>query len=209
MFDFFDESGDTGFKFGEGSSELWAGALLSIADPWPLRDRIALLRKELSVSDRFEFHFHDTNERACERFFVAIRPFPFDLRCVVVNKRTLPAEFRSLSRPSFYAHFVTELVLRAPDEAIRNHVLTIDDSTRQLAREIRLSVSKATRERGLSRKFKKIVPRASRQDDLLQCADMVLGAILNWLDGAQPGYYATFAGKVRDLWIYPEKKRGK
>ncbi len=202
MHHFFDELGDTGFKFQSGSSLYWAGAIVSTDDPWALRERIETLKIELGVSTRFEFRFHDVNEHGKRRFFAAIQPYPFVVRAVVVDKRALPRPFRRMSKRAFYSYFITELVLRAPDEAIQNDILVIDDSTRVLARALRVHLSKAVRDRGLSRKFKRVVARDSKRDHALQCADMVIGAIVAMLGGSDHSYYETFEDKVRDLWVY-------
>ena len=192
---FFDEAGDTGFKFTRGSSLYWAGVLVATDKPWMLRDEIAALKSQSG----FEFRFHNLNERAKRRFFAAIESHPFLVRAVVVDKRRLPASFRRLSRLAFYSHFITELVLRAPDEAIRNDILILDDSTKQLKRALRVHLSKHTRELGLSRRFKKIVARESARDNAVQCADMIVGAVVEmWLRGDRL-YYDTFRDKVVDL----------
>jgi len=119
--------------------------------PWMLRDEIAALKSQSG----FEFRFHDVSERTKRRFFAAIEPHSFLVRAVVVDKRQLPTSLRRLSRPAFYSHFITELVLRAPDEAIQNDILVLDDSTKQLKRALRIHLSRRTRELGLSRKFKR------------------------------------------------------
>ncbi len=205
---FFDESGDTGFKFLTGSSLHWAGALVSTDDPWALRTRIEVLKAELGVASHFEFRFHDANEETKRRFFAAMRGCSFSVRAVVVDKQALSESFRRMSKPEFYGHFITELVLRAPDEAIHNDILVIDDSTKRLVKVLRVHLSRMTRERGMSRKFKKIVAKDSRRDGAIQCADMVVGAIVGMWKGGEWSYYGTFEDRVRDLWVYREEEVG-
>jgi len=202
MYHFFDESGDTGFKFLAGSSAYWIGAMVSTNNPQTLQERISALKAELGVSAHFEFRFHDVNRQAKERFFAAILSQQFDVRAIVVDKRTLSQSFRQMSKQAFYCHFITELVLRAPDEEIQDDILVIDGSVKILTRALRVHLSRATRERGMGRKFKKIVTKDSRQNNALQCADMIVGAIARMVKHDDRSYYEAFEDKIRDLWLY-------
>ena len=61
MLMFIDESGDPGLKVGSGSSKYFIVALVAFEDhdeALAADDRIDLLRREIGLSEKFEFHFN-------------------------------------------------------------------------------------------------------------------------------------------------------
>ena len=92
MLVFVDESGDTGLKVEQGSSELFTVVLVVFEENDEAQacdDRITLLRRELGKPDRFEFHFRENSDRIRQAFFEAVVPYNFFYFGFVINKAKL------------------------------------------------------------------------------------------------------------------------
>ena len=66
MLAFIDETGDTGLKVGQGSSPYFTIALVLFEDhdeALACDQRIGLLRRELNLDSRYEFHFHENSDK--------------------------------------------------------------------------------------------------------------------------------------------------
>ena len=77
MLVFIDESGDTGRKVELGSSRYFIVSLALFEEHEEAINcdqRIGLLRKELKIADRFEFHFSDNSHNIRLAFLNAIQP---------------------------------------------------------------------------------------------------------------------------------------
>lgn len=56
------------------------------------------------------------------------------------------------------------------------------------------------------RPFKKIARGDAANEDGLQCADMMAGAIARYVIRGHDTFYRLFRSKVVDLWRYPEDR---
>ncbi len=75
MLVFVDESGDTGLKFSEGSSDLFTVALVVFEENDEAEaadERITLLCRELRKSADFEFHFKENSDSVRRAFLEAV-----------------------------------------------------------------------------------------------------------------------------------------
>src|SRR5689334_732561 len=89
MLMFIDESGDTGFKLQDGSSEYFVVALVAFEDPneaLAADERIVLLRQEMGLNDRFEFHFNKMKPTQRKQFLKTLAVHEFFYWAVVINK---------------------------------------------------------------------------------------------------------------------------
>ncbi|MBI3760752.1 MAG: hypothetical protein HY260_02690 [Chloroflexi bacterium] len=84
-----DEAGETGFRFGRGSSDYFIYSLVLTTDAERLRDQLNWLRRKLGWTDREEISFNKTSEERRRSFFEGVRPFRFVARSLVVDKRKL------------------------------------------------------------------------------------------------------------------------
>lgn len=126
MFVYLDESGDTGFRFGQGSSTHFVIALVMIDDPIPIHEAIDQLRRELGLPKEKEFKFSQMRDHTKENFFRAVRPFPFQVRCLIVDKTRLTSP-NLRDKMTFY-NFLVKMVLQNDFGTIRNATLVIDES---------------------------------------------------------------------------------
>jgi len=77
MLVFVDEAGDVGFKFSKGSSRLLIVTIVLFEDHGEAKNcdlRIDLLRNELQLPKRFEFHFNQNSPKIRKAFLQAVVP---------------------------------------------------------------------------------------------------------------------------------------
>ena len=92
------------------------------------------------------------------------------------------------------------LTLRASALDIINDVLVLDDAPDRFIQSLRVRFTQTCRQEKRERPFKKIISSKSTYDDGLQIADMIAGAVRQFIWENNPVYFQTFAGKVVDLW---------
>jgi hypothetical protein len=180
MLVFVDESGDSGFKTEEGSSQFFTVALVIFEEQdeaIACDQRIGLLRRELGWDERSEFHFNRNSDRVRRAFLQAVAPYNFFYYGIVLNKnpRKLWGEgFRH--KMSFYKYTCSLVFENAKEKLERAHVI-IDksgnlDFRRQLAKYLNRKMNE-----GQNRLIAKVKMQRSESNNLLQLADYVAGVI--------------------------------
>lgn len=199
-----DESGDPGFKIPKGSTPYFVLAMV-IFDDLKEAERtslcIAKARSELRVTSEFKFAKSHKNVR--DGFFDAVCPCSFRVRALVVDKSAIYSDHLRERTESFYNFFVRQL-LSNDNGVLRGARVKIDGSgDREFRRELtRYLKGQLCFEQIASVKF-----ADSRSDNLLQLADMCVGAIAKgrrknvkqdprWLDQLRE------AGRIGNLWDF-------
>lgn len=174
---FLDESGDLGMKIGQGSSPylFMAAVVFRTSDLAAAVDRrISDLRIRLGLPGRYEFKFASMSRTRRLDFLQACAPFGFLHYSVAIDKRRLREdEFRD--RESLYV-FAGRLALVGVQGELRDAKIVIDrlgsKGLRQnLDRELRRQVNES------GGHVRKVEMQESHRQNLLQLADMVVGAI--------------------------------
>ena len=206
MLIFIDDSGDPGFKIHKGSSTIFVIALVMFDDELEAEKTslsIKELRRKLKVSDMYEFKFNKTNRKFRNSFFDTVKKFKFRIRAIVVRKETIYSIRLKTYKENFYNYVVMQ-VLKHNGGTIKNSKLKFDKrGERSLRDQLRVYLS-----RQLDNKTKKIFKDLkfvdSRQNTLIQLADMVAGAIFASYSGKDKGYLVTLkkAGRIEDIWSY-------
>jgi len=169
-----DESGDPGFKLTKGSSPFFVVAMVLFRD-FEEAERTSLAigdaRKLLRVKP--EFKFNKSSDPVRDGFFDAIQPFDFSVRAVVVKKSNLYSKNLRSHTKRFYNYFV-QILMKHDNGALVNARIKIDGSgsiafQRELKGYLRQQLGQ-----GKIKSFKFV---DSRRDNLVQLADMVVGAI--------------------------------
>lgn len=172
---FIDETGDAGLKFDRNSSTHFVIAVVTDAD------REAIERAALEVRDRLrwsmdhEFHFSDTNDAARLVYLGAMRRISFRVHAMIFDKRKLSP---TAARKDFYGELVA-LSLEDILEVLRGARLVLDESFRGKAKKRTFRTELRSR---LSRPEGRVTIgnltyESSASNDVLQLADMVVGAI--------------------------------
>lgn len=172
---FIDDSGDPGFVCGVSSANLVLAGVL-FADPavaTALNQAISEYRKSLGWRENHEFKFHNATRRVKLDFLKLVCQYNFKVYAVYVNKAAHPRAMQISDREKIYNWTMKELLRTMP---LDNAYVKIDG---RASREHRLKVMAYLRKEvnvdGC--KIKEIKPQDSMKDNLIQLADMMVGAI--------------------------------
>ncbi len=201
---YLDESGETGFKFRQGSSRFFVIALVLVDDSIPIHQAIHDFRLELGWPETQEFKFVSTYPAAREGFFRAIRPYPFKVRSLVVHKERLIAPHMR-KKETFY-NFLVKQVLHYDFGTISNATLIIDESFKGKDKKAALTTYLRQQLNTPGEAAKKITDvryHESHRDNLLQVADMTVGAIARAYEKGDDQYRRLLKGKLQDVWVFP------
>lgn len=183
MLIFLDEAGDLGFKFSKGSSQLLIVTLVLFDDDEEARNcdlRIDLLRRELRLPDKFEFHFNQNSPEIRKDFLRAVAPYNFSYFAVVINKNKFTMPELSTAK-AFYRH-ACSLVFESAKKRLNEAIVIIDGKggrhyKRDLQRDLKRRINNRVRCIGT------IKIQDSAGNNLIQLADMVCGAVNRSLSG--------------------------
>lgn len=207
---FVDESGNLGFVFDAGSSAFFILVLLKVDDPEKLRDFIRRLRKQQTLSEKYEFKYRRVGSRRVLRtaFFTGLSRLDFTVWALVVDKRRLSPGLAALDRIGFYGWAMGELMAAIPAQEIAGSIMVLDDPTRssKFLDGLRVHVSRALRALGRREGFRKITGYDAAREEALQCADMIAGALADHVSGGDSWAYEQIAGKFAIVLHRPEKE---
>ena len=173
---FTDESGDAGLEGQASSSSHFVLAMVQLPERASLTP-IINLRRSLNLSPKFEFKYHKTTNSQKERFFKEILEIPFRVRTAVLDKSTIGFMFDALSPQQLTIELLIRITLRASELDISNDILIIDGATPSFSRNLRVQFSERCKREERIRPFKNIIGADSRNEDGLQLADMIAGAV--------------------------------
>ena len=179
MLVFSDDSGDPGFRIEKGSSIVFVIALVIFDDPLEAEEAslaVKKLRRRMKVSDQYEFKFNKTNRKFREEFFEAVQGSNFKVRAIVVDKQKVNSPRMRSNKEDFYNYIIMH-VIKNSEGRIKKAKLKFDSrGEKTLRNELRAYLS-----RELDNKNKNIFTDLkfvdSRQNTLIQLADMVAGSI--------------------------------
>ncbi|MBK8913085.1 MAG: DUF3800 domain-containing protein [Phycisphaerales bacterium] len=169
MLVFFDESGDPGMRFSEGSSLLFTAAAVVFDDHHASTNcqrHIEAMRDAMRIR---EFHFADLSHRKRLAFFDGIRSFPFGYYAFVLNKQKLWSRKFS-AKKSVYEYpldFMFSNMAPVLDDA---QVILDRCGDRQFRRDIKARLLK-------HKGVRTVIAERSHNNALVQLADMVCGAV--------------------------------
>jgi len=204
-----DESGDSGFKIGKGSSKYFTIALVIFEDDEEAiacDSRIELLKRELGWKANSEFHFKSNSDKIREAFFKAILPYNFFYYGFVLNKYSTKLYGDSFkSKGSFYKYTCGLVFENAKSKLIDSTVIIDEngniDFKRQLSKYLMGKINT-----GHQKIIRKVKMQNSSSNNLLQLADYVAGAINRSLtDKRKKRHYRNyFSLKEISVQIWPE-----
>lgn len=174
MLVYIDESGDAGFRVERGSSPVFVAAMVIFASA----DDAAFTRRliEGSAARRMhkgEFKFSKSRADVRDGFFRAVAAAPFQVRAIVVEKAVIHSAHLRTDKESFYEFFVKQM-LRHDNDRLASAKVIIDGSG---DREFRQKLSTAIRRKVREGAVRDCRFSDSRNDALIQLADMCAGAI--------------------------------
>jgi len=178
MLVFIDESGDTGFKVGKGSTKNFVVACVIFKDNLEAeKTSVAIkeLRRELKVCDDFEFRFTKCSKKFRTRFLQKVRKFDFKYRAVVMVKHRIYGEELRSKKESFH-NYSLKMLIKHSFGTIEDARIYIDGSgDRQFRRNAEKYLKRECNE--LDKIIKKVRFQRSHRSTIIQLADMVAGAV--------------------------------
>jgi hypothetical protein len=199
---FGDESGDLGFALRGGSSTHYIVLLYVTNEPITMEKEIAQLRRELHWPSHVEFRFSKTSDKNRRAFLAAIQPYPFIAYTVVVNKAELSSNWHKLPDSTLYALFLADLAQRLPANIVANTSLFLDQfgAPKTTLHEVRRMF------KGLAQQpFRRVNMTRSKGNDLLQCADMLAGAVAREVN-EQDGRFLDIVRHKVMIWHFETNK---
>ncbi|HZQ08186.1 MAG TPA: DUF3800 domain-containing protein [Anaerolineae bacterium] len=172
-----DESGDVSFAFDKGASRYFVVAVIATEHPDNLRQSLEEFRKESHLPLDFEFSFHElTSNVLRRRVFNRLVELNFESWAIITDKTMLSDPFKVMHPLDFYLYLVTELIQIIPLNKRDGATLIMDEfvSRTQLQSELR----RILHARNIPRGFKRVMTRRSKNEPLIQIADLMAGAIL-------------------------------
>lgn len=179
MLIFIDESGDTGRKLDEGSSRYFVVSLLVFEDNEEANNcdqRINLLRKELKLSDNFEFHFKENSNKIRESFLMSINPYQFIYFAVVIDKSPEKLWGEGFKTKESFYKYACQMVFTNAKPHLDNAIVVLDKSGSPAFRSSLMRYLN-TKINGDRRVIKKLKQQRSGSNNLLQLADYISGII--------------------------------
>ena len=179
MLIFIDESGDPGLRIEAGSSKYFVVALVAFDDhdeALAADDRISLLRKEQRFPENFEFHFNKVKPVYRRMFLDAIAPYNFFYCGMVIDKTKLHR--RGFQFEESLYKYACALLLEDAKRRLSNASVVVDENgTKNLGRELRSYLVRHLKDESGKCFIKTLRTENSTKNNLLQLADMVVGAV--------------------------------
>ncbi len=174
MLVFIDESGDAGFRLDAGSSPVFVAAMVIFTNgAAAAATQDAIGASEARRIHKGEFKFSKTRADVRDLFFQAVRGCPFTVRAIVVAKSRIHSANLKVDKETFYEFFVKQMI-RHDNDRLANARVVIDGSG---DREFRQNLNTALRKRVRQGAVKTVTFSDSKNDPLVQLADMCVGAI--------------------------------
>lgn len=207
MIVFIVESGDAGFKIGKGSSTFFVISLIIFDDELEAEEtalRIKKLRKQLKKTDKFEFKFNKCNRIYREKFLQEIKNCNFRIRSIIINKKGVYSTHLRDFTTDFYG-FSLRMVLQHNNDSIKNAKIRIDGSgERNFRKQLTLYLRKFLNSPN-NKVIKNFRFQDSRQNVLIQLADMVAGSIRRSFEHTTPDfdvYRKIIQKREEDTWEF-------
>jgi hypothetical protein len=173
MLIFIDESGCPGFKLTRGFDPIFAIAMVvfsSGSDAARTEEVIRTLHRDLA--HRPEFKFSKCRDEVRDGFFQRISCYPFSIRALIVRKADAQISMSRKNDDAFY-NFLVKQLMKLDGGTLANVRVRIDGRGN---REFRRALSVYLR-RELPGKVCDVRMKDSSRDQLIQLADMCVGAI--------------------------------
>lgn len=169
-----DESGCAGFKFAKGSSPYFIVAMV-IFDDFVEAEKTSTAIRELrdALSVKPEFRFNKCCDRVRNEFFKMVTTHKFRVQAIIVDKAKIYNDHLRSNPNRFYNYFI-QMLVRHDGGTIKNASVKIDGRG---DREFKRALESYLRTQLAPGKITKLRFIDSKKDDLVQLADMVVGAI--------------------------------
>lgn len=205
MLVFIDDSGDPGFKLKKGSSKVFIIAMVIFKDNLEAeKTSVAIkeLRRKLKMSDLSEFKFNKSSKKFRIAFIDTVKKFDFKIRAIVVDKSLIYGQRLKTHKENFYNYVIMQILKNS--KSIKNAKLKFDKRGElELRNQLRVYLSREL-DNKKNKVFKDLKFVDSRQNTLIQLADMVAGSIFSYHTKKDVSFLEEFrkSKKVDDIWSF-------
>lgn len=204
MLIFIDDSGDPGFKLGDGSSDYFVISLLIFDDHLEAEKMavaIKTLRRNLGFPDTVEFKYAKSRPKVRAAFMKEIRQYDFRIRSIVVNKNLIYSRELQTKKEAFYAYFIKS-VIKYSEGTIENAKIRIDGSGDRSFKQQFKNYLRKELNQGELKVMKNCKFLDSKSDVLIQAADMVAGATRRRYENETEPPYELLSERIEDEWLF-------
>lgn len=209
MLVFLDDSGDPGFKVKKGSSPCFVIALVVFDDHLEAEScavEIKKLRRELGLSDHFEFKFSKCCDKFRTMFLSRVASYKFRVRAIVMRKDVIYSPELRHSKESFYRYSI-RMVLQHSFGTIKKARLKMDghedrEFRRELLAYLRNQLHRNTDGDPILEDVRIV---DSQNNVLIQLADMVAGTLRRHAEGDKKdakAYRAIIEKRIENVWNF-------
>jgi len=206
MIVFIDDSGDPGFKLNKGSSKYFVICCVIFTDNLEAEKTslsIKELRRKLKISDFYEFKFNKTNKKFRKAFFNVVKPFRFKIRAIVVDKEKIYSQRLKTHKEEFYNYIIMQVIKHSKGK-IKKAKLKFDKRGEiGIRNQLRVYLSNRLDNKN-QHIFGDLKFVDSRQNTLIQLADMVAGSIYADYTNKDKSFLKLLkiAGRIEDIWEF-------
>ena len=206
MLVFIDDSGDPGFKLDKGSSTHFVIACVIFDDNLDAEEtalKIKRLRRSLNWRDDHEFKFNKTSKDIRLAFLNEIKGCKFRVRAIVADKSIIRSAELRRNKNKFYNYMIKEVLSKSAGKITEGRIRLDGHEDRAYKKAATTYFRQQANPGGTLIKDMKFVN--SKNDNLIQLADMVAGSILRTTQGNKTDskiYLNVIKARVESLWDF-------
>lgn len=203
-----DESGCPGFELNKGSSPYFTLAMVIFHDLLEAEKASKIIEElRLSLKIKSEFKFSKTHPNIRDIFFTKLNSFDFMVRALVIEKSKITSSYLKQHHDNFYNYFL-KMLIEYDAEILNNATIKIDGRGTRIFKK---TLNQYLKNQTGQHKIHKVKFINSKSDNLVQLADMVVGAIARanykdlkkescrWLEMLQK------YKKIHNIWYFDNK----
>jgi len=174
---FIDDSGCTGFKFGRGSTDYFGIAAIFFDDNLDAEEtalKIKRLRRSFGWHDLHEFKFRKTSNKIIEQFMNTVQPCNFRVVTALIDKRKV-TDKNMIKNPILFYYNVILQTIRAGGILNKANIYIDGEAGRKYSQKAKTYIRKNLPKNAVN----KVTFKDSNTDNLVQLADMIVGALLH------------------------------
>ena len=206
MLVFLDDSGDPGFKLDKGSTSHFVIACVIFDDNLDAEETALIIkrfRRLLKWRDDHEFKFNKIKKQLAKDFLKEVRGGSFRVRAIIADKSKIRSNELRNNKHSFY-NFMIKEVLEKSDGYIKNARIRLDGhEDRAYKQATQTYFRKEVNKKSKIIKNMKFVN--SKNDNLIQLADMVAGSLLRSTQenkSDSQDYKKIINRRIEDIWYF-------
>lgn len=206
MLVFIDDSGDPGFKLDKGSSRHFVIACVIFDDNLDAEEtalKIKRLRRSLKWRDDHEFKFNKTSKDIRLKFLNEIKDCKFRVRAIIADKSIIRSSELRTNKNKFYNYMIKEVLSKSEGKIKDGRIRLDGHEDRAYKKAATTYFRQQANPGGAVIKDMKFVN--SKNDNLIQLADMVAGSILRTTQANKTDskiYLNTIIKRKDSLWYF-------